>query len=223
LLGDLHIHTKYSLNANSPKAKPGCITEIIDIFNVSLMKGLSVIAITDHDSIKGALEAVEQAKKFSELTVIPGVEISSKEGHILGLNLKKDIRRGLYAQETIDRIIDSGGYPVIAHPFDLGSALSKIQILKLKPRNFGIEIFNSRAVIGFNKRKKFVLDYGFPFTAGSDAHMAKNVGNAYVKFNINSKIPDELIEEIRTKKVSFYGRKTSYLDGIYNALNTYFH
>jgi len=125
MLSDLHIHSKYSLNAMNPKAKSGCLSEPRDIIKVALKRGLSVIAVTDHDNVKGGINTLKESKNFKGITVIPGVEVSSKQGHILALNVKEDIKRAMSAQETIDKIIELGGYPVLAHPFDIALSVSE--------------------------------------------------------------------------------------------------
>lgn len=75
---DLHVHTNHSDGRLSP-------TEIV---NLAIRKGLSGIAITDHDTTTGIDEAINQSKKYDNFKVIPGIELSSiynnEEVHILG-------------------------------------------------------------------------------------------------------------------------------------------
>jgi len=78
--------------------------------------GLSGIAVTDHNEIRGALEALKFSS--SDFRVIPGVEVSSAAGHILALGVEEVVARGLPADETVDRIHALGGVAVAAHPFD---------------------------------------------------------------------------------------------------------
>jgi predicted metal-dependent phosphoesterase TrpH len=77
-LVDLHIHT----TASDGKYNPAYIV------NKAAEIGLKVISITDHDSIDGIEPAIKAAKSYPELTLIPGVEISTDltdgEAHILG-------------------------------------------------------------------------------------------------------------------------------------------
>jgi len=103
---DFHIHTIYSYDAlSSPR----------EIVESAISRGLGAICITDHHEIKGALEALDLSFKSSFL-VIPGIEIRSKEGDILGINIKEKIPDGLSARETIIAIKKLGGLAVIAHP-----------------------------------------------------------------------------------------------------------
>jgi len=222
MLGDLHIHSKYSLNATHPNTKPSYLSELKDIFKVAQKKNISVLAITDHDNVKGGLTALKEVKKFPNITIIPGIEVSSKNGHILALNVKENIKRNLSAEETIDKIIALGGYPVIAHPFDIALSLTKKNILSLDPKKFGMEIFNSRSILGYKKRKEFILKNKFPFTAGSDAHVPKNVGNANVKFDTTSTKVDDLIEDIKKRKISYFGKRSSLIKAGLNEIHTFF-
>ena len=96
---DLHIHSQYSEDgAGSPK-------EIIKILQ---KKGLHGMAITDHNTVRGGLESLKVAPK--DFIVIPGIEVSTKDGHIIGLNVKEDIPRRLTSGETIDKIIEQGKF-----------------------------------------------------------------------------------------------------------------
>jgi len=86
---DLHIHSKYSEDAaGSPE----------EIMKYVKKKGLHGMAITDHNSIKGG----GKAKKLSNINfiVIPGVEISTTQGHLIGLNVKKDIPKNRSVSEN---------------------------------------------------------------------------------------------------------------------------
>ncbi|GAH84876.1 unnamed protein product, partial [marine sediment metagenome] len=104
---DLHIHTSHSYDSNSlPK----------EVVRAAIAKGIDCLAVCDHGEIKGAAE-VQQFASNLPLLIIPGIEIKSKEGDILGLNIKKIIPNGLSAKETVKRIKEAGGIAIIPHPF----------------------------------------------------------------------------------------------------------
>jgi hypothetical protein len=79
--------------------------------------GLDVIAVTDHDTIEGALRAADYASRWSGVHVVVGEEVSSRNGHIVGLFLEKRIRPGMTAAATVHAIHDQGGLAVAVHPF----------------------------------------------------------------------------------------------------------
>ena len=106
---DLHIHTTYSDGWPSPGA-------VID--HLVAAGDLDVIAITDHDSIEGALRAADHASRLRRAPhVIIGEEVSSRHGHILGLFMQKRVRPGMSAAATIHAIREQGGMAIAAHPF----------------------------------------------------------------------------------------------------------
>ncbi len=108
---DLHIHSNHSNGIDSPE----------DIVDRAAGK-LQVIAITDHDTIKGALRAKEYALRNNiKVDVIIGEEISTKNGHIVGLFLNNKIMPGKDAKDTIYEIHKQGGIAVATHPFRFSS------------------------------------------------------------------------------------------------------
>lgn len=190
---DLHVHSEYSDDAN------GSVEELI---KAAVKNGLNGIAIVDHNSVKGGLKGFEIAKEIKDFVVIPGVEISSAEGHILALNIKENIPKKLSAKETIERIISLGGTPVLPHPYRMLSGLGEKNVGGFA----GIEVFNSRSLGWENKKAEFLaekLDIGK--TGGSDAHSSNEVGYGVTEFNMNSFNPDDLIQEIWKKRTKAYG------------------
>ena len=106
-LADLHIHTTYSRDGTA---------QVETVVRYAAEKtALDVIAITDHDDIAGAQEAVELGCKYG-IYVIPGSEITTAQGHLLGLFLHERVPPGLSLVETILRIGEQGGLCVAPHP-----------------------------------------------------------------------------------------------------------
>lgn len=170
---DLHIHTSFSRDGfSSPR----------NIVKAALEADMDCIAVTDHNTVQGAKEA-HAAALDHPLLVVPGIEISSKSGHILGLNIKRDIPAGLSAEETIRRIKEQGGVVIIPHPFHFGfNFKGLVKVLELID---GVEIFNARMVMilgGANKKAVgFAHQNDIPFTSGSDAHLTRTVGKAFLE------------------------------------------
>ena len=95
---DLHVHTKYSFD---------CLLEPRTVIKIALMRGLSVIAITDHNTVKGSLAAIRVASSVEKLIVIPGIEVKTDMGDLIGLYVQEEIKsRDFY--DVIDEIRDQG-------------------------------------------------------------------------------------------------------------------
>jgi predicted metal-dependent phosphoesterase TrpH len=148
---------------------------------------LSGIAIVDHNTIAGHAEI----SKFSDenFLIIPGIELSSKDGHILGLGIRELIPRNLSAAETVDKIREQGGIAVAAHPF---SPARKTGVMS-KAKFDAVEVFNSQAYLLSNPlAKRFAEQNKMPMTAGSDTHFPDEVGLAYVGVTCEPKLDDVL-------------------------------
>jgi len=186
---DLHIHSKYSEDAiGSPK----------EIIRSVKKKGLDGIAITDHNTIKGGIAAVKAAPK--DFIVIPGVEISTEDGHLIALNIDENIPKGLTVEETIEKIIDLGGTPVVPHLYRTMSGIKENKLRNILKNISVLEVFNSCSIPRSNyKSAKTAKKYNLGGVGGSDSHLPKYCGLGYTTVNIgNSKI-DDIISEIRKK------------------------
>ncbi|MFH0832354.1 MAG: PHP domain-containing protein [Candidatus Aenigmatarchaeota archaeon] len=170
MLAELHCHTTYSVGTkvlleglNSPKQM------LMRAKNI----GLNALAITDHNEIKGALEAKKLEKKYG-LTVIVGEEISTIQGHLLALGIRERIEKKLDLQETLDLIHEQGGVAVASHPFDI----QRKGLGELARKCDAVEAFNALNVerIANYNNKKLAKRYGMPITAGSDAHCVEMLG-----------------------------------------------
>jgi predicted metal-dependent phosphoesterase TrpH len=190
---DLHVHSDYSDDAvDSPKK----------IIKYAKKKGLNGVAIVDHNNVAGGLKGFVIAKKMKDFVVIPGIEISSAEGHVLALNVKENIPKKLSVEETLKKIINLGGVPILPHPYRMLSGCGEKDAEKFT----GIEVFNSRSIGWENKKSESLaekLDIGK--TGGSDAHSANELGYGITEFNINSFRIDDLIQEIEKKRTKGYG------------------
>jgi predicted metal-dependent phosphoesterase TrpH len=169
---DLHNHSFFS---------PDSILSPKDLVRRASKAGLTHVAVTDHNTIRGGLEAREIA---DGVDVIVGEEVRSADGEILGLFLEKDIPRGLPAGETIALIKEQGGIVGIPHPFDrLRLALHRDAILAHIGEIDFIEAMNSRIVFPAHNRQalEFAREHGRPPSAGSDAHSPREIGRSYVE------------------------------------------
>lgn len=140
------------------------------------------IAITDHNTIAGALEM----KRIAHFPVIIGEEIRTTNGEIIGLFLSEEIPRGLSPEETVTRIKSQGGLVCIPHPFDTlrrHSGISSTNLARIQKHIDIVEVFNARTLLRRDSTRAiaFAQSNGFLSSAGSDAHMPAELGYAYVE------------------------------------------
>ena len=187
---DLHIHSKYSDDGTgSPK----------EIIKVLQKRGLNGMAITDHNSVTGSLKALEVAPK--DFIVIPGQEISTLDGHIVALGIKKNIERELSVEVTVDKIIDFGGIPIVVHLFRNMSGIKKNNFKKIHKKISAIEVFNSCSVPKSNlKSAKVANQYKIGGTGGSDSHIPEYAGFGYTLVDTNDSSLDSVLSQINKKK-----------------------
>lgn len=178
---DLHIHTTASDGTSSP-------AEVLEF--VSNATDLSVIAICDHNTNEGALEAASIAHRYS-VEVVVGQEVESADGHILGLWTPNLVSPGLSAKETVDRIHRQGGLAIAAHPFaprywhKHGLCRGEREVYDTVDFD-GVEVANSTPLLflanfyarGYQKANRGRL----AATGGSDAHILSAIGTSRTIF-----------------------------------------
>ena len=194
---DLHVHSSYSMDGEIyPK----------EILKYAKKIGLGGVAITDHNNIKGSLEAFKIAE---DILIIRGIEISAFEGHVLAYGISENVEKGLSIAETIEKINDLGGIAVAAHPFRFGSGMGKNNLFNNKFD--GIEIMNgrnsSRANIKACKASKTLKRSGI---GGSDGHIFSEFGRAYTICDATTE--REVIDCISKNKVAVDGISRNFFD-----------
>jgi len=178
---DLHMHTTASDGWPTPQ-------ELVD--HAARRASLSVIAVTDHDTIEGALRAREHAAKRARLHVIVGEEVSSRDGHIVALFLERRIRPGMSAAATVHAIHDQGGLAIAVHPFWRTERVARsgrvhgVGWLAAELDFDGIEVENATpGFYVFNQlAHRLNLGLGAAELGSSDAHILDAVGRAYTEF-----------------------------------------
>ncbi len=189
---DLHVHTNYSSDSLiTPK----------ELIFYAKQNGLNAVAVTDHNTIEGALKIAKE----TDFLVIPGMEVSSADGHIVALNLDTLIPRGLNVKETVDRIHDAGGLAVACHPYALfKGSLNKHVTCKFD----AIETINASA-FPFNYCKNKATEAAEKFdlstVGGTDAHYGPTIGCGYTVIEAEPNLED-IAKAITNKKCKAYGK-----------------
>ena len=185
-----------------------CDTPLEQIITRCLEIGINCIAITDHNTIDGALKM----QSIAPFPVIIAEEILTSQGEIMGIFLKQGIPSGLSIDQVVSQIRVQGGLVGIPHPFDIfrRSALKNNILEKLAEQIDVIEVFNSRNPLlrSSVRAQIFAQKYGIPGTAGSDAHTPSEIGNAYIEMpEFNGK--DDFLNALAKGKIS--GHRTNLL------------
>lgn len=180
---DLHVHTCYSYD--------GLITPK-ELISYAVSAGLYGVAVTDHNRVDGALKMAKEL----DFPIIPGIEISSLNGHIIGLNVQEPIPKCLSVEETVDRIHEKGGLAIACHP----KALLKSSLKAAATQKFdAVEVINASA-FPFKRSVKQAWETAsklrLPQVGGSDAHYGPEIGLAYTVIDAGLEV-DEIIKAIK--------------------------
>lgn len=181
---DLHIHSTHSDGLAT-------IPEILQ--HAQDNTDLSVIAITDHNTVEGALLAKSLEAEYG-VEVVVGEEVSTAAGHVIGLFIEEHIPAGMSVVETIAAINEQGGVTMIPHPFSAQGIFGPFGV-----RGFGaalnefafqaLEVYNSMPFLVYANRVAatvFTGGQGIAATGGSDAHVVQGIGKGYTLFRGSS-------------------------------------
>jgi predicted metal-dependent phosphoesterase TrpH len=209
---DLHCHTAASFDS---------LARTATVVQAAARRGLTHLAITDHDTIEGALEA--QGAAPAGLTVIVGQEIRTTEGDLIGAFLREPIRRGLSPDEAIAAVREQGGLVGMPHPFDrmrgsLGIA-ARERLAALSGRVDWIEAWNARVVVGDGNRRaaELATTAGVPGVAVSDAHTILEVAVASTALSLaagDPGTPAGLLAALRADPRLMTGRASLYVRAV---------
>ncbi|VVB58579.1 PHP-associated [Candidatus Anstonella stagnisolia] len=176
---DFHAHTHFSKD---------CLSDVRKVLQRAVEEGMGGIAITDHETVEGALLAREIAGQDGmPLLVIVGEEIRTPHGEIMGLFLKRTIGACSVSRALLE-IRKQGGIASIPHPFDSmrGSALHPKWLSKKEVGQLhAIEVFNARAALPSMNQSalEFAAGHNLAQLGGSDAHTLGEIGAAYTIVN----------------------------------------
>jgi predicted metal-dependent phosphoesterase TrpH len=163
-------------------------TSLEQIVEHCLKVGIDCLAVADHNTMSGAV----RLKEIAPFHIIVAEEILTTCGEVIGMFLTEEIPSRLTIEETISRIKEQEGLVCIPHPYDnlRLSAFRNEAFEAIMPQVDIIEVFNSRSLSPHNStRSKMLAErFGKPASAGSDAHIAAEIGKAYVEMpNFNDK------------------------------------
>ena len=184
IYADLHIHTVYSSDS---LIQPKTIVDMLSAHSY-----IKVAAVTDHDSVRGIKATVELAKPYSDILIIPGVEISTDRGDVLVLGTDELPPKPWSPECVVDYAKSIGAVTSVAHPFreyGMGDLA----------RNYNfdaVEVLNGNSSVKANSEAKALAkSMGLPGTAGSDAHQVSEL------FKVNAKIDCALNVEAALKAI----------------------
>jgi hypothetical protein len=191
---DFHTHSKYSADG---RGEPELMVK------KAIAQGLSGIAVTDHNTIRGGVEA----KKYetSDFEVIVGSEIMTDRGEVIGLFLSEEVKYRSF-MDVVDEIKDQNGFVVVPHPFD--TIRGKSVFPKEEDVRFidNMEVFNSRCVLtNYNKKAEdFAGKNAVNIIAGSDAHFLREIGSGGVVTE-----SEDIYEAVAKGDFKVFGRRST--------------
>jgi predicted metal-dependent phosphoesterase TrpH len=199
IFADLHCHTSYSKD---------CLLKPSRLLELCRRRGIDRLAITDHNTIRGALETAA----LDPERVIVGEEIMTTCGELLAYYVEEEVPPGLTPEETIRRLRLQGAVVSVSHPFDglRAGAWAEGDLERILGLIDAIETFNAR--VGGDRANQraaaIARRAGLPGTAGSDAHSGLEVGRAGLRLAMFS---DAAGLRAALGEAEVMGRRSSYL------------
>lgn len=193
---DLHNHTHYSSDAVQSPA---------ELLATAAARDIACIAVTDHNTVRGGVEAAALAAAHPHLPrVIPGVELATLSGEIIGLYVREEIPRSLPVEDAIMRIRAQGGIIYLPHPFDRvrRGAIQRRDRMRVAELSDIIEVMNGRSLgpAAGAKSAALAVRLGKAQGAGSDAHRTYEIGSTWVLVD-DLPTKDTLVELVAAGRV----------------------
>ncbi|AUV83736.1 histidinol-phosphatase [Salinigranum rubrum] len=197
---DLHVHTEDSYDADEPVER---------MLERAAAVGLDGVVVTDHDAIRESRRAAALAPSYG-LVGLPGVEVSTADGHLLALGVDDRPPRADPLSTTVDRVHAQGGVAVVPHPFQRSRhGARRDAIVAADPD--AVEVYNAHTLVGLRNRqtRTFAREYDFPGVGASDAHSAPLVGKAYTELRVEETTGKGILDAIRAGRTRVVGQRTS--------------
>ncbi len=190
IYADFHIHTVFSNDSTiTPK---NLVNQLV---RHSFVK---VVAVTDHDTIKGLKETIKLASPYPDIRIIPGVEISTNQGDILVLGTTELPKRPWTIEAIIDFANSIDGVAIVAHPYREYGMGDLAKDFKFD----AVEVLNGESSFESNKQaQKLSKTMKIPGIAGSDAHCLSEICSVYTKVKSSLDI-EEILKSIKKGAIS---------------------
>ena len=190
IYADFHVHTVFS---NDSTITPKNLVNQLVRHNF-----VKVIAVTDHDTIKGLKETIKLAAPYPDILIIPGVEISTNQGDILVLGTTELPKKPWTIETIIDFAQSIDGIAIVAHPYREYGMGDLAKDFKFD----AVEVLNGESSFEANKQaQKLAKTMKIPGIAGSDAHSPSEICNVYTKV-VSSLDIEEILKSIKKGSVS---------------------
>jgi len=182
---DLHLHSHFSHDGQS---------SLDELIQRCAECGLDRIALTDHNTVEGALALA----KMAPVLAIIGEEAKTREGEVIGLFITGRIPPYLPPEEAMDMIHGMGGLTYLPHPLDRNRAHFRGErLVELADRIDIIETYNAWCEPASNQAAaRFAADLGKVSATGSDAHSARELGRSWMEMEEYSG-PQDFLEKLR--------------------------
>lgn len=197
---DLHVHSHFSPDSRLP----------LDAIVARLPYcGLKGFALTDHNTVRGHAALAEAQVRYPAYLLLPGVEVSTVEGHLLAYGVREAPPAHRSVVETIEWVRAQGGEAVPAHPFRRSHGVGRtivesVPVSAIEGRNgHNSEIANLRAEDVAARRN-------LGTTGGSDAHALSDLGRAFTEFDPSAASVDDLLECLRKRTTTADGKSMTF-------------
>ncbi len=180
---DLHLHSRYSHDSR---------TTLDELIERSRQSGLDRIALTDHNTVEGALELARIAPQLA----IVGEEAKTREGEVIGLFITRRLPPYLRPEEAMDLVHEMGGLTYVPHPFDRNRSHFRAErMVELADRIDIIEVYNPWCESAANAAAaRLAEDLDKVTATGSDAHSTDELGRTWMEMDDYVDVTDFLVK-----------------------------
>jgi predicted metal-dependent phosphoesterase TrpH len=207
---DLHVHSMYSPDSRQS------LEAIVGRLSFAGLKGF---ALTDHNTARGHAALAGLQSRYPAYLFLPGVEVSTVEGHLLAYGLREAPPAHRPVDETLEWVRAHGGEAVPAHPFRRSHGMGRtvgntIAVSAIEGRNgHNSEVANLRA-------EHLAARRNLGTTGGSDAHSLVDLGRAFTEFDPAVASVDDLLEALRRRSTTAAGRSMTWTGRVRLAVRT---